>query len=85
MKLSQNQVYRKGGEFIRIVGLNRVEVQYKAITNLLTKEGTHHRATKKEFCRLIKGTTLLTHDEVRELWLVSPLGDESSPPEAAGI
>ena len=77
MKLAQNQVYRKGGEYIRIVELDRREVQYKAVTNLLTREGSHHRVSKKEFCRLIKGTALLTQEEVREIWLVSPLPDAS--------
>ena len=75
MKLAQNQVYRKGDEYIRIVELDRREVQYKAVTNLLTREGAHHRVSKKEFCRLIKGATLLTHEEVRAIWLESPVRD----------
>ena len=75
MKLAQNQVYRKDGAYIRIVELDRREVQYKAVTNLLTREGTHHRVSKKEFCRLIKGATLLTHEEVRAIWLESPVRD----------
>ena len=77
MKLAQNQVYRKGGEYLRIVELDRREVQYKAVTNLLTREGTHHRVSKKEFCRLIKEATLLTHEEVRGIWLESPVRDPS--------
>ncbi|MEO7319513.1 MAG: hypothetical protein ABIZ56_11035 [Chthoniobacteraceae bacterium] len=77
MKLAQNQVYRKGGEYLRIVELDRREVQYKAVSNLLTREGNHHRVSKKEFCRLIKGAALLTQEEVREIWLVSPLPDAS--------
>lgn len=72
MKLAQNQVYRKGDEYLRIVELDRREVQYKLVTNLLTREGTHHRVSKKEFCRLLKGATQLTHEEVREIWLTSP-------------
>ena len=75
MKLAQNQVYRKGDEYIRIVELDRREVQYKAVTNLLTREGAHHRVSKKEFCRLIKDATLLTHEEVRAIWLESPVRD----------
>ena len=73
MKLAQNQVYRKDGDYIRIVELDRREVQYKSVTNLLTREGTHHRVSKKEFCRLLKGATLLTQEEVRAIWLESPL------------
>ena len=77
MKLAQNQVYRKDGEYLRIVELDRREVQYKTVTNLLTREGTHHRVSKKEFCRLLKGATLLTQEEVREIWLESPARDPS--------
>ena len=60
MKLRQNQVWHLGGEFLRIVALDRLEVQYKSVTNLATGERKHHRVTKKEFCRLIKGATLVT-------------------------
>lgn len=41
-------------------------MEYKLIDNLITKEGVHHKATKKEFCRLIKDATLLTREEVAE-------------------
>ena len=75
MKLAQNQVYRKDGDYIRIVELDRREVQYKSVANLLTREGTHHRVSKKEFCRLLNGATLLTQEEVRAIWLESPLRD----------
>ena len=80
MKLAQNQVWQQGDEYLRIVELDRREVQYKAVKNLLTREGTHHRVSKKEFCRLIKGATLLTHAEVREIWQTSPFTDEATPP-----
>ena len=71
IKLQQNQVYKKGDEYIRIVQLERLEVQYKAITNLLAGDGEHHHVSKKEFCRLIKGATLLTQAEVKEIWLTT--------------
>ena len=83
MKLAQNQVWRQGGEYLRIVELDRREVQFKIVKNLLTREGSHHRAGKKEFCRLIKGATLLTQAEVREIWLASPFTGEPSPPGAS--
>ena len=67
MKLRQNQVWKVGDEFLRIVALERLEVQYKSVTNLATGERKHHRVTKKEFCRLIKGATLLTPAEEIEL------------------
>lgn len=58
MKLQQNQIWKKGSEFIRITRLERLEVAYKSITDLSTKEGTHHVMTKKEFCRMIRGAKL---------------------------
>jgi hypothetical protein len=63
MKLRQNQVWHLGGEFLRIVALDRLEVSYKSMKDLATGEGKHVTATKKEFCRLIKGAKLLTKDE----------------------
>lgn len=69
MKLAQNQVWKQGAEYLRIVHLERLEVHYKATTNLLTGEGEHQHVSKKEFCRLIKGATLLTQIEVREIWM----------------
>ena len=78
MKLAQNQVYRQGDEYLRIVELDRREVQYKNVKNLLTREGSHHRVSKKEFCRLIKGATLLTQAEVREIWLTSSFSGEAT-------
>jgi hypothetical protein len=63
MKLRQNQIWHLGGEFVRIVALDRLEVQYKTMKNLATGEGKHVTATKKEFCRLIKGAKLLTPEE----------------------
>lgn len=59
MKLQQNQVWKKGKEFIRITRLERFEVAYKAMADLSTKEGEHHVLSKKEFCRLLHGATLL--------------------------
>ncbi len=63
MKLRQNQVWHLGGEFLRIVTLERLEVRYKTMKNLVTGEGKHVTATKKEFCRLIKGARLLMPEE----------------------
>ncbi len=58
MKLKQGQIYRTADCFIRIVHLERLSVDFKRMTDLETKEGTHETATKKAFCRLIKGATL---------------------------
>lgn len=58
MRLEQGQIWQQGDISLRIVHLERLKVEYKALTNLETNEGTHHKATKKEFCRLIKGAIL---------------------------
>ncbi len=60
MKLSQAQVWKKDGQFIRIVRLERLEVEYKIHPNLASKAGTKVVTSKKDFCRLLKGAHLLT-------------------------
>jgi len=69
VKLAQNQVWKRGDDYLRIVQLERLEVRYKTITNLLSGDGTHHHVSKKEFCRLIKDAELLNQAEVRAAWL----------------
>lgn len=59
MRLQQGQTWNANGEFLRIVRLERLAVEYKSMINPASKDGTHHQATKKEFCRLIKGATLV--------------------------
>lgn len=59
IKLQQDQVWQKGDKFLRITILERLAVEYKEMTDLETKEGTRHALTKKEFCRLLKGATLV--------------------------
>jgi len=59
MRLQQNQVWKQGDQYLRIVVLERLRVQYKAMKDLTAKEGTHHEVSKKEFCRLLKGATLV--------------------------
>ncbi len=59
MKLCQGQVWKKEKEYIRIVRLERLEVEYKSMVNLGSKEGTLHTTSKKDFCRLLKQARLL--------------------------
>jgi hypothetical protein len=59
MKLRQGQFWKQGKEYIRIMRLERLEVEYKSTTSPTTKEGTLHHVSKKEFCRLLKNATLL--------------------------
>lgn len=58
MKLQQGQQWNCGKAVLRIVRLERLAVEYKSTTDA-DAESTHHRATKKEFCRLVKGAALL--------------------------
>ena len=58
MKLEQGQVWKMGETYLRIVRLERLEVEYKSMTNPATKAGTHHHTAKKEFCRLLKNAAL---------------------------
>jgi hypothetical protein len=59
MKLSQGQVWKHGKEYVRIVRLERLEVEYKSLSSLSSKEGTKHVTSKKDFCRLLKQARLL--------------------------
>lgn len=59
LKLQQGQIWKAGAEYIRIVRLARLEVDYKSLLDPASPDGTHHHSSKKEFCRLIKGATLL--------------------------
>ena len=59
MKLQQGQVWKAGEEYLRIVHLERLEVKYKLMKDLASREGSHYHVTKKQFCRLIKNAVLL--------------------------
>ena len=60
VKIRQGQVWIHGTEFIRVVRSDRLEVAFKIFMKLGSDEGQHHRASKKEFCRLVKNCTLLS-------------------------
>ncbi len=59
MKLQQGQMWQCGAGTIRLVRLERLAVEYKATADQESGEGTHHRVSKKEFCRLIKNAALM--------------------------
>jgi hypothetical protein len=63
MKLYQGQLWKQGREYIRIVRLERLEVEYRSMPNLGGKEGTMHITSKKDFCRLLKQACLLSSTE----------------------
>lgn len=69
MKLEQGQIWKThrdvhshNGEplHLRIVQLERLSVGYKEIGDLATGDGRHKSATKKQFCKMIKGGKLLS-------------------------
>ncbi len=59
MKLRQGQVWKSGAQYVRIVQLERLEVGYKSATSLNFSGGKHQQTSKKDFCRLLKGATLV--------------------------
>jgi hypothetical protein len=71
IRLRQGQLWKQGDTYIRIVQLERLEVGYKTLAGPTSKEGTAHRVSKKEFCRLLKNAE----------WL--PLGKKPSGPQAS--
>ncbi len=85
MKLQQNQVWRLHDQYIRIVNLERLCVDYKTMSDLSIKSGTHRRITKKEFCRMLKGAVLLTPEENRALKAImeTKTEDDSTNTETA--
>lgn len=59
MKLQQGQLWKGAEATIRIVKLERMAVEYKIVPELESAtESQRIRLTKKEFCRLIKGSQL---------------------------
>lgn len=79
MKLCQGQVWKKEKEYIRIVKLERLAVEYKSMPNLGNKEGTLHQTSKKDFCRLLKTAKLLAPAKK-----ISPARKEADGAAAAG-
>jgi hypothetical protein len=59
MKLQQGQVWKRETDFLQIVRWERLSIEYKQMKDFSLRDGSLHRVTKKEFCRLIKGATLL--------------------------
>ena len=68
IKLQQDQVWKRGEEYLRILHLGRLEVEYKSVKSLTTRSGTRHHVSKKDFCRLLKTATLMTTEEIQKSW-----------------
>jgi hypothetical protein len=60
VKLQQGQVWKCGDAYVRIVLLERLEVGYKSASSLTFSDGKHQHTSKKDFCRLLKGATLVS-------------------------
>lgn len=60
MKLRQSQVWKLDKQYILVVQVERLAVDYKVMKNLTTREGVHQHLSKKEFCRLLKGAVLMS-------------------------
>jgi hypothetical protein len=59
IRLAQNQLWKQGDRYFRIVVWERLAIRYKETDSPEAAEGTLHDVTKKEFCRLIKGAELV--------------------------
>ncbi len=63
MKLEQGQIWKQGENYLRIVEWARMHIEYKIMKDPVSKEGTFHQVSKKEFCRMLKGAVLLTPEK----------------------
>ena len=66
MKLQQSQVWKLDAEYLRIIRVERLEVDYLAMKSLATGKPTRHKVSKKVFCRLLKTATLLSEEDVQD-------------------
>ena len=64
IQLAQNQLWKQGDRYFRIVIWERLAIRYKETASPEAAEGTIHDVTKKEFCRLIKDARLLDSPEI---------------------
>lgn len=60
MRIFQDQLYRKGEQFIRILRVERHEVEFKTTQGDPKGDAESQVLPKKAFCRLLKGMTLET-------------------------
>jgi len=59
IQLAQNQLWKQGDRYLRIVVWERLAIRYKETDSPDAAEGALHDVTKKEFCRLLKGAELV--------------------------
>lgn len=77
MKLEQGQLWSSGDSYYRIVKWARLSIDYLKLDSPSAVRGERVSTSKKEFCRLLKGATLITPE-----MLVEDIekNDETSPP-----
>lgn len=80
LKLDQGQIWRQGETYLRITKWSRQAIDYKAFTDLVTREGPVVGVTKKEFCRLIKGGELMTADQLAKATATAAENAAAAPP-----
>lgn len=76
MKLEQGQIWKQGDHYLRIVTWERMYIEYKIMKDPVSKEGTFHQVTKKEFCRMLKGAVLQKPEKKPELSVSQPGEDD---------
>lgn len=76
MKLYAGQLWQQGEVFYRILHRDNHTVTYKEISDPTAPKGTEKQATKKEFCRLLKGAVLLPPGQ--KAWEDRPPAQEAS-------
>lgn len=65
LKLRQGQLWQQGDQFIRIVKLDRLEVDYLTFKTPKAGEGKAQHTSKKDFCRLLKDAALIDENPSR--------------------
>jgi hypothetical protein len=85
VKLCQGQVWKKDGQYVRIVRLERLEVEYKSLDRLARKAGAKTVTSKKDFCRLLKGAHLLSARKKISADRVIPASDHTAKKAEPGF
>jgi len=80
MKLEQGQLWNSGENYYRIVKWARLSIDYLKLDSIDAERGERVSTSKKEFCRLLKGATLITPEMLEE---DVDENDDTNPP--AGV
>ena len=64
VRLKQGQVWKLGDQYFRIIEWARLSIQYKVGPAPMTRGGRTFQVTKKEFCNLIRGATLVVPESL---------------------